>query len=217
MDHLLSVRKRVLEGIVSVDAVKEALEGHLDRAFYVAYLCNAFHYTQHSATVTAMAGARAVQRHPDLSRYLFHHAGEELRHEEWALDDLGSLGMAAEAVRISRPVPACAAMIGYEYYVAAHANPIGLFGWLYTLETMGEDLGGRLAVVLAGMLGDSEGSGVKFLSGHGIAYHEHTADLTHVISTYVNDPNDQADVNHVADVVADLYVRMFQQIAESAC
>ena len=74
-----------------------------------------------------------------------HHADEELGHEQWALDDLAVLGVPAQLVRASRPVPACAAMIGYEYYIAAHANPVALFGWLYTLEAMGDDLGSRIA------------------------------------------------------------------------
>jgi hypothetical protein len=54
--------------------------------------------------------------------------------------------------------------------------------------------------------------GVKFIAGHGIADHEHTADLTRVISRHITAPEDIGDVNHVADVSADLYLRMFEQI-----
>ncbi len=68
MEHLLRVRQRVLEGIVSVDAIKEALAGRLDRPIYIAYLSNVLHYARHSATVIALAGARAVQRHPEVAR-----------------------------------------------------------------------------------------------------------------------------------------------------
>jgi heme oxygenase len=106
-------------------------------------------------------------------------------------------------------------MIGYEYYVAGHANPIGLFGWLYTLEAMGDDLGGAAAQAVQAQLGGAVegGRGVRFLAGHGVADQEHTADLTEMISAHVRTPQDKADVHHVADVVGDLYVRMFQQIA----
>jgi pyrroloquinoline quinone (PQQ) biosynthesis protein C len=212
MEHLIRVRQRVLEGIMSVEAVKNVLGGRLDPAVYIAYLTNVFHYAQHSATVIAMAGARAVQRHPELARYLLHHADEELGHEQWALDDLAVLGVPAQTVRASRPVPACAAMIGYEYYVAGHANPVALFGWLYTLEAMGDDLGSRIAQAIGPQLDGAEGRGVKFLSGHGVADHDHTADLTRMISTHITDPADRSDVHHVADVVGELYVSLFQQI-----
>jgi len=212
MEHLLRVRQRVLDGILSVEVVKDVLAGRLDRAVYIAYLSNVFHYAQHSATVIAMAGARAVQRHPELARYLMHHADEELGHEQWALDDLAALGVPAETVRASRPNTACAAMIGYEYYIAGHANPVALFGWLYTLEAMGDDLGSRIAQAIGPQLAGTGGRGLKFLAGHGETDHDHTADLTRMISTHITDPADRADVDHVADVVGELYVSMFQQI-----
>ena len=213
MDHLLAVRRRVLEGILAVEPVRATLAGQLDPRLYVAYLTNVFHYAQHSARVIALAGSRCVAANPPLAQYLFKHADEELGHEQWALDDLAALGVPAERVHASRPVPACAAMVGYEYYVAGHANPVGLFGWLYTLEAMGDELGGRIAQAAAPKLGGTGARGVKFLAGHGVADHDHTADLTKMISTHVTAPADQADVNHVADVVGQLYVDMFRQIA----
>jgi pyrroloquinoline quinone (PQQ) biosynthesis protein C len=214
MEHLLHVRQRVLEGIVSVEAVSRVLDGRLDPAVYISYLTNVFHYARHSATVIALAGARAVQRHPELARYLMRHADEELGHEQWALDDLAALGVPPDIVLATRPVPACAAMIGYEYYIAGHANPVGLFGWLYTLEAMGDDLGTRIAQAIGPQLQATGGRGLKFLAGHGEADHEHTADLTRMIAAHLTDPTDRADVDHVADVVGELYVGMFRQIGE---
>ena len=121
-------------------------------------------------------------------------------------------GWLRRRVRASRPLPACAAMVGYEYYVAGHANPVGLFGWLYTLEAMGDDLGGRIAQAIGPHLDATGGRGVKFLHGHGVADHDHTADLTRMISTHITEPADRADVDHVADVVGELYVSIFRQI-----
>lgn len=213
MEHLLSVRSRVLDGILAVPSIQRVLEGQLSKPLYVAYLTNVYHYARHSATVIALAGSRCVGRNDDLAQYLFHHADEELGHEQWALDDLSALGVDSISVLQSQPVPACSAMIGFEYYTAGHANPAGLFGWLYTLEAMGDDLGGRIATAVAAGLGGSEA--VKFLAGHGVADKDHTEDLTRVISTMITTAEDRAAVDQVADVVADLYVRMFQQIGAS--
>ena len=44
------------------------------------------------------------------------------------------------------------------------ANPVGLFGWLYVLEAMGDDLGGMVAKALGNAL--QLDSGLKFLAGH---------------------------------------------------
>jgi pyrroloquinoline quinone (PQQ) biosynthesis protein C len=205
----------VLQELCAIEAVKAVLAGQPDLALYRRYLQNVFHYATHSAEVIALAGARCTRSHPEASRYLLHHAEEEMGHELWALDDLKALGVEEAAVKASRPVPACAAMIAFEYYTAGRANPVGLFGWLYVLESMGDDLGGRIAAGLQGRLGAGK-RGVKFVAGHGVADHDHTADLTQVISEHIRAPQDIDDVNHVADVIADLFVRMFHQLTAQA-
>jgi pyrroloquinoline quinone (PQQ) biosynthesis protein C len=211
MEYLRAVRRRVLEQLTGVEAIKGVLAGRADLALYGRYLANVFHYASHSAEVIALAGGRCTRTHPAASRYLLHHAEEEMGHELWALEDLAALGVDAAVVRAGRPVPACAAMIAFEYYIAGRANPVGLFGWLYVLEAMGDDLGKRVA---AGLQRAFDGStrGIKFVAGHGVADHDHTAELTDVISRHITVSQDIADVNHVADVSADLYVRMFEQI-----
>ncbi len=213
MEYLLEVRKRVFERLTATRAMAAVLSGSVDRRGYARYLINVYHYALHSSTVIALAGARCVDGHPRLAAYLLRHAQEELGHDEWALADLADLGMNAETVRATRPTPACAAMIGYEYYIAGHANPVGLFGWLYVLEAMGDDLGGEVARRLDRSLGLS-GKGLRFLVGHGAADHDHTADLTHQIANNVCSAEDRADIHHVADVIADLYVRMFEEVAQ---
>ena len=245
MDYLLKVRQQVLEGIKATDTLTNLIAGKLEPRVYARYLTNVWHYAQHSAIVIGTAGSRCVTDDPALAHYLLHHAREELGHDQWALDDLAAMGIGEDAVRASRPTPSCAAMVGVEcaamvgveYYTAMHANPVGLFGWMYVLEAMGDDLGflasdrhanpvglfGWMYVLEA--MGDDLGflasdsisssmglAGVKFLAGHGEADAEHTVDLTEQIAENVRD-GDAADVNHVADVIAGLYVRMFEEIS----
>lgn len=210
MEYLEKVRADVREALTGMELIADAIAGRGDPKFYARYLTNVWHYAQHSATVIGLAGTRCVLSHPPLAQYLLHHALEELGHEQWALDDLKALGVTEAEVRKTRPVPACASMIGYEYYIAGHANPVALFGWLYVLEAMGDDLGHIVAE------GFTEGldlpGGVKFLAGHGEADEEHTRDIIEQIETNIEGA-DLDDVHHVADVVADIYTRMFQEIA----
>ena len=212
MDHLLQVRARVRNGLLSFKGVADVLAGNPDPGLYVRYLMNVWHYARHSATVIALAGARCVDADPKLAAYLMRHAEEELGHDQWALDDLAAFGVGEETVRESRPVPACAAMIGYEYYTAGHANPVGLFGWLYVLEAMGDDLGGLVSERLSGGLDLPDG--VKFLAGHGVADEEHTREITEQITDNVR-AADLPEIHFVAEVVGDLYVRMFEEIGEA--
>ena len=210
MEYLIKIRQRVVEDIQQTPFVSRVLEGHPQREHYVRYLTNVWHYARHSACVIGMAGANCVLRQQaELADYLLHHAREELGHEEWVLDDLRALGEDPSEVVNTRPVPACAAMVGFEYYTAMHANPVGLFGWLYVLEAIGDDLGHICGDHMAKAFDVPDG--VKFLKGHGDADEQHTKDLTEQITNNVSDA-DRPDIHHVADVVGDLYVRMFQEI-----
>lgn len=211
MERLEQLRDQVRAGLLGLDGIQAVVAGNADPTFYRRYLENAWHYAQHSSVVIGLAGSRCVNSRPALAEYLLHHALEELGHDEWALADLATLGADMAAIRASRPVPACAAMIGFEYYTAGHANPAGLFGWLYVLEAMGDDLGHLVAGKVAASL--SLPDGVRFLAGHGEADEDHTREIIEQLKT--NMPAaDMPDVIHVAEVVADLYVRMFQEIGD---
>jgi len=213
METLQALRNETRDAIMLKSGVGQALskgDGE-DVRFYARYLMNVWHYAQHSSTVIGLAGTRCVLSHPPLAEYLLQHALEELGHDQWALDDLKTLDVSEAEVRASRPVPACAAMIGYEYYVAGHANPVGLFGWLYVLEAMGEDLGHLVAAAIK--QGLKMPSGVKFLAGHGEADAEHTKEIVDQIKRNISG-SDLEEVHHVAEVVSDLYARMFREIME---
>jgi len=209
MEYLDNVRANVRSAITSQGGVADALANSADPKLYTRYLENVWHYAQHSSTVIGLAGTRCVLSHPPLAQYLLHHALEELGHDQWALQDLAALGVSEDQARKSRPVPACAAMIGYEYYTAGYGNPVALFGWLFVLEAMGDDLGHVVAEAVSKGLNLPEG--VKFLAGHGEADEDHTVDIIDNIKKYIKG-DDLEDVHHVADVVADLYVRIFAEI-----
>lgn len=212
MNHLVDVRKRVRAGLEATTVVKSALAGTVNRDQYARYLANAWHYARNSPKVMAIASARCMDDHPELAAYLLRHAEEERGHDQWALADLRALGVKETSVRESAPVPACAAMIGYIHYVAGVANPVGLFGWMYILEAVGEDLGAAIAGKLkAAMPSDASH---RFVTGHGVSDVGHTHELTEQIERHVRDKEDVRDVDRVADVVADLYVRMFREIGE---
>jgi pyrroloquinoline quinone (PQQ) biosynthesis protein C len=210
--YLVAVRQRVLADLNDVRAIKALFSGKPDMAAYARYLVNAFHYAQYSPKVMALAAARTTDTHPELSRYLLHHADEEQGHHKWALEDLSDLGVTEAEARAARPVPACAAMIGYVHFVAAYANPVALFGWMYVLEAVGNDLGATAAKQLKAALGPKASDrGLRFVGRHGVSDLGHTKDLTDQIERHLHG-DDMADVCHVAYVVADLYVRMFREI-----
>jgi len=210
VDILLSHRKASLDRVVGSSIVKSIMAGGVPKNAYASYLVNVWHYAIHSPKVIAIAGARCSDTHPELSAYLLHHAGEELGHDEWALSDLRALGVSEDRVRASRPDHACAAMIGMEYYWAAHANPVALFGWMFTLEALGDDVGHLIATALDKSL-SLGGQGSYFLTGHGEADHDHIREITEKVAAHLTDPKDRADMMYVAELSSGLYTQILEQ------
>jgi pyrroloquinoline quinone (PQQ) biosynthesis protein C len=219
VDGLHKLRKGLDSRLRQTEIVKMALgrsedakekQKLIDR--YVLYLSRvAAQYSPHSPIVMALAASRCLASHPEMANYLLHHAGEEQGHDSWAFQDLGSLGLTSEKIRSANAVPSCEAMIGYTYYIAGHANPVGLFGWMYILEAVGDDLGREAAHGIRQNLGLAE-DGVLFVAGHGEADKVHIKELEEQIAKYGAKGQDRADILRVAEVSAELYLRMFQEV-----
>ena len=213
MQTLTDIRAAVLTRLQRSIMYQRIMEGGLDKNLYAGYLVNVYHYAQHSPKVIGMAGARAANTHPELAAYLLHHATEEIGHERWARSDLIDLGLKPEQISASRPNTACLGMIGMEYYIAGTANPVSLFGWMFTLEALGDDVGHLISRQLDRTL-TLEGRGAYFLAGHGDADHDHIQEITQTIEKHMRDPSDLADTLHVAHASADLYLRMLDEVVE---
>lgn len=209
MKELQTLRRQTVQGILESPVLQSMQNGRLDSGYYSRYLLNVWHYALHSSKVISLAGSRLVNSHPQLASYLFHHAEEEMGHDEWVLDDLIALGWTRDQVARTRATPSCAAMVGYEYYLAGTANAASIFGWLFILEAMGDDLGKDIASKLTS-IPEFEGA-VKFIEGHGEADVAHTQDLTRMIETHISG-QDYEDVVHVAEVIKHLYVSMFHEL-----
>lgn len=211
--ELETFRATNIDRIKSTSLVKSIIAGRPEKQHYVGYLLNVYHYAQHSPTVIALAASHCVQTHPELGRYLFRHAEEEIGHEHWALSDLTQLGLSEAAIKASRPTPACLSMIALEYYVAGTWNPIALFGWLYALESLGDAMGTILSQSLGRGL-QLGGKAVYFLEGHGEADHHHTRDLEEQITQHATNSKDLDDILYIAEISSGLYARMIEEVAE---
>ncbi len=81
-------------------------------------------------------------------------------------------------------------MLGLEYLFAAHLDPVGLFGWMFVLESLGAMVGGSMASSIDRTLG-LNGKGMYFLSGHAQADSHHAEDLYALINTHLLSAGDR--------------------------
>jgi hypothetical protein len=208
---LREIKSSVVKTIMSSRTVAVLMEGKMSRQTYVGYLRDVYSYAQHSSQVIAIAGTRLVLKNPSLAEYLFHHAQEELGHDKWVMSDLKDMGLNDSEIADIRPSSPCLNMLSLEYYFAGHDNPVGLFGWMFALESLGGSVGSEIAEKINSVLG-LNGKALYFLGGHGEADQHHSEDLHRVISEHVKDP---ADAFAFQTMVAES-TRLYKEILDTA-
>lgn len=208
--QLTTIQAGVVDSLLATRIIAALNTGTLRREQYVAYLGDVYCYALHSAVVIAAAGSRLVHTHPVLATYLFRHAGEEIGHDVWAASDLRDLGVTEQMIARLAPSTPCRRMIALEYFHAMSGNPIGLFGWMFVLESLGGRVGGQLAHKLDEVL-RLGGKGIYFLSGHGEADSHHSIDLAEVIGEHVRTEQDWRAFADMVDDSVDLYCQILDR------
>jgi hypothetical protein len=202
--NLREMQDNAVKHIMARPLVHSIFRGTMKRSEYIRYMSDVYCYALHSSQVIALAGARLVLSHPPMAEYLFAHAGEELGHDKWARSDLSDLGLPDQDIASIRASAPCHRMLGLEYYYAAHDNPIGLFGWMFVLESLGGQVGGAVADALDRTL-QLQGKGLWFLKGHGEADAHHSEDLCRVIEENLLTSGDQEVFLKMYEESIDLY------------
>jgi pyrroloquinoline quinone (PQQ) biosynthesis protein C len=185
--------------------------GTLTKAHYARHLVEIYHYVKHSTRLLAAAAARFGTERQALFTRFIDHADEEAGHEEWALNDLRTLGIDTKKVVASTPLPATDAMIGLQYYLIEHVTPVALFGYIYALETLGSGPAGELATLLKHVLGVGDDA-LSFLLGHSESDIGHVEKLRAVIEANVHTPAEQAAIVRCAVASYSLYAVMMSQV-----
>jgi pyrroloquinoline quinone (PQQ) biosynthesis protein C len=201
---LRQMQQQVATRLMSTQLVQARQKGQATRDHYRAYLIDVLAYARQSSIVIGTAASRLVLSHPSLAEYLFRHASEELGHEQWVAADLRDLGLSDAEISASRPSSACLRMIGLEYFYAQHDNAVGLFGWMFVLESLGGKVGGGLAEAINKSL-KLDGKALYFLRGHAEADSHHSEDLYRVIAEFVTASEDQQAFLRLAGESQDLY------------
>lgn len=205
--ELRALQEQVTKRLTTTRIIRQLMQGQLTIQEYQTYLQDVYSYALHSSVVIGCAANRMVHSHPRLAEYLFRHAGEELGHDLWAAKDLRDLGMSDAEISAIHPSSPCARMVALEYYYAAHANPVALFGWMFVLESLGGKVGGGIATAIDKVLG-LNGKATYFLKGHADADAHHSEDLYAMISRHVLTEADQRDFLAMVRESEDLYCAM---------
>jgi pyrroloquinoline quinone (PQQ) biosynthesis protein C len=185
-----------------------ALKGELTHNEYVSFLAQAYHHVKHTTPLLMAVGSRIPESQEWLRNNIAHYIEEEVGHQEWILNDIRHCGGDAEYVRKSTPSLPVELMISYIWDFVSRRNPIGFFGMVYVLEGTSVNVATHAADKIRESLNLPK-TAFSYLYSHGSLDIEHI-DFFEGIVNRIDNPDDQADIIHVARIIFRLYADMFR-------
>lgn len=196
--------------VAAVDARSDGrrlFEGTLDKAGYIHYLVQTYHYARWSTPILGEAGERLTRlgRHPELAQLLIQKGEEERGHERWLLSDLKNLGCSEESVETAARCPAVDAYTGWNFFTSRAGVPTAVLGTAYVLEYLSQTRAGvwarRLKTVAA--IPNIHKS-ITFLRSHGALDGDHVAEMARLLGR-LTEPEDQEAILFSARVARSVY------------
>lgn len=208
--HLVRETEQERSALYTVPIIREAAEGRVALATYLAYLEQAYHHVKHTIPLLMACGSRLGSDYEWLRTAIAEYIEEEVGHQEWILNDIAASGGDKEVARHSAPSAATEMMVAYAYDFIARKNPVGFFGMVFVLEGTSTALATAIAETLMESLRLKKNS-FSYLLSHG------TLDLSHMeffkrLMDQLDNPEDQEAVVHVAKRMFGLFADVFRSL-----
>lgn len=200
--------------LLAAPIIQRALSGRISRPEYAAFLGQAYHHVRHTVPLLMAVGSRLPERYGWLRGAVAEYIEEEIGHEEWILNDIAACGFDAEAVRNSRPSVPTELMVSYAYDMIGRVNPLGFFGMVHVLEGTSISIADNAADTIRESLGLPK-KAFSYLYSHGALDLEHVKFFEDLMNR-IEDPADQAQIVHAANVFYGLYGGIFRSLDGAA-
>jgi pyrroloquinoline quinone (PQQ) biosynthesis protein C len=202
------------EHLLAAPVIQRALAGRLSLPEYAAFLAQAYHHVKHTVPLLMAVGCRLPERYGWLRAAVAEYIEEEIGHEEWILNDIAACGFDAEAVRRSEPAVPTELMVSYAYDMIGRVNPVGFFGMVHVLEGTSINIAEHAANTVRESLSLPK-KAFSYLYSHGALDLEHVKFFENLMNR-IEDPADQAQIVHAANVFYGLYGNIFRSLDGAA-
>jgi len=211
---LQSETEQARSELLSAPIIQRALAGRITVAEYAAFLGQAYHHVRHTVPLLMATGSRLPDRYGWLRKAVAEYIEEEIGHEEWILNDIAACGFDKEAVRNSRPALPTEVMVAYAYDMIQRINPLGFFGMVHVLEGTSISIADNAANTIRQTLGLPK-KAFSYLYSHGALDLEHVKFFENLMNG-IDDPADQVQIVHAANVFYRLYRDIFLSLDGAA-
>lgn len=115
-----------------------------DKNAYAQWLANTYHYAFNSTRIIALGAGTMPPHLTKISNRFIQHAAEEKGHEKLLENDVKALGMDIHSVPVSSVMEMYYRSL--YFWVSPAGHPVGLFGWILSLEALAANAGGSVLV-----------------------------------------------------------------------
>lgn len=212
-ERLNSETEQARNYLLASPIMQRAMQGNITNHDYGSFLLQAYHHVKHTTPLLMSAGSRMPAAKEWLREALADYIEEELGHQEWILNDLQQCGYDKEIARASIPNSSTELMVSYAYDMINRVNPVGFFGMVHVLEGTSVSMADNAAQSIQTALGLPKGA-FSYLRSHGAIDIEHVKYFEGLMNR-IEDPEDQAQIIHCANMFYHLYGNVFRQLDES--
>lgn len=200
------------EYLLSAPIIHRCLQGDISLDDYVAFLSQAYHHVKHTVPLLMATGSRIPESKEWLRNAVAEYIEEELGHQEWILNDIQQCGFNKEAVRSSRAMASTELMVAYAYDTVNRINPLGFFGMVHVLEGTSVNVAELAADKIQEKLG-LPNKAFTYLHSHGKLDQDHVKFFEDIMNR-IDDPEEQAQIIHSANMFYHLYGNIFRELEE---
>lgn len=146
-----------------------------DPSCYARWLANTLFYVQNSTRILALAAGTFDLTKTALSNRFIAHAAEEKGHERLLIMDMKALGVESAKLPISKEMHFY--YYSLYYWLAPAAKPVGLLGWILSLEGVAAGVGPEIYDLVC----EKHGPAVaQFLKVHAEADQHHVVEALNI-------------------------------------
>lgn len=209
-NQLKSATEPERQELFSIPIIRDALQGKVIKAQYIAFLSQAYHHVKHTVPLLMACGSRLDSRHEWLREAIAEYIEEEVGHQNWILSDIAACGGDPESVAHSQPHASTELMVAYAYHQVDRGNPVGFFGMVHVLEGTSTALATHAADTIRSTL-SLPAEAFSYLTSHGSLDLEHVAFFERLMNR-LDGADDQRAVIHMARMMYGLYGNVFRSL-----